>query len=209
MYKMLRTALAAVLLLAGPVAADTVLHMTSEPGDYIGQGNEYTVSAEIHTFNANRNYDNGVSFYLTAAGADFWHVDFAAPDEVELTAGTYADATRWPFQALPPPLIAITTPAVLFVVLRPVTEASIFPLVPPQVACTPMPPPVLGKPPSLTVLMPLELFTINRKFPPVSEFTERWSPAQALLCVFHVVPETVRMSGVPPKLVAVLLFTRN
>ena len=99
MYKMLHTALMAVLLLAGPAAAETVLHMTSEPGDYIGQGNEYTISVSTHTFNANRNYDNGVSFYLTAAGANFWHVDFAAPDEAELAAGTYANATRWPFQA--------------------------------------------------------------------------------------------------------------
>lgn len=95
----LRIALAAMLLFAGPVAAETVLHMTSETGDYIGQGNEYTITPDTHTFNANRNYDNGVSFYLTAAGADFWHVDFAAPDEADLTAGTYADATRWPFQA--------------------------------------------------------------------------------------------------------------
>jgi hypothetical protein len=108
MYKMLRTALAAVLLLAAPVAADTVLQMTSEPGDYIGQGNTYTISTETHTFNANRNYDNGVSFYLTAAGADFWHVDFAAPDEAELTAGSYPGATRWPFQAAGVPGLSVS-----------------------------------------------------------------------------------------------------
>jgi hypothetical protein len=108
MYMMLRTALAAVLLLAGPVAADTVLHMTSEPGDYIGQGNDYTLTPDTHTLNANRNYDNGVSFYLTAAGANFWHVDFAAPDEAELTAGAYANATRWPFQAVGVPGLSVS-----------------------------------------------------------------------------------------------------
>ena len=35
-------------------------------------------------------------------------MNFAAPDEADLTAGTYADATRWPFQAAGVPGLSVS-----------------------------------------------------------------------------------------------------
>ena len=76
----------------------------------------------------------------------------------------------------PVPVSAMTTPVVLLLVFRAVIDASILPLVPPAVACTLMPP--LVSLVALTMSSPDELLTIKRKLPPVSAFTDEWSPKQ-------------------------------
>jgi hypothetical protein len=75
--------------------------------------------------------------------------------------------TVLPVQELP-----ITTPAVLLLVSKAVTDASIFPFVPPAVACTPVPLP-LASLVELTMVRPEVPLTMRRKLPPVSEFTDR------------------------------------
>src|SRR5262249_1508443 len=81
-----------------PTPGVTSLIMVSQPGDYIGQGQSYSYTPQTGTFFANRNFDNGVSIFY-AGGGHSWNLDFAAPFDATLTPGTYANATRWPFQA--------------------------------------------------------------------------------------------------------------
>jgi Calx-beta domain len=75
----------------------SVLAMSSQPGDYIGGGQLYLYTIADGTFNASRNYDNGVSVGVQAL--DTWTLDFAAPNNATLTAGTYTNAMRFPFQS--------------------------------------------------------------------------------------------------------------
>jgi VCBS repeat-containing protein len=81
-------------------AATTYLTMTSQPGDYIGQGRTYSFGAGSGTFTASRNYDNGVSLsYTSTGGSEWWYLDFAAPNNQTLTPGYYGGAARFPFQS--------------------------------------------------------------------------------------------------------------
>ena len=75
----------------------TALAMSSQPGDYIGGGQLYLYTIADGNFAASRNYDNGVSVSLQAL--DTWTLDFAAPNNTILTAGTYSNAMRFPFQS--------------------------------------------------------------------------------------------------------------
>jgi hypothetical protein len=78
-------------------ANDTFVSMTSETGDFIGQGQTYFYGAGDGTFGATKNFDNGVSVSFTNPSHN-WDLDFAAPQSVLLAPGTYLGATRWPFQ---------------------------------------------------------------------------------------------------------------
>jgi uncharacterized delta-60 repeat protein len=83
---------------ASPGLASLV--MQSQPGDYIGQGQNYSYSAATGTFRVTRNFDNGVSVAYQDAGnpTGFWYLDFAAPFDATLLPGTYLNATRFGFQ---------------------------------------------------------------------------------------------------------------
>jgi len=91
--------------------ADTVLYYISSPFSWVGGGETVTVTrADGFGFFASRNYDQGVSFYINdfATNPDpqserWWSIDFAAPYNVPLQLGHYADATRFPFQDPPYP----------------------------------------------------------------------------------------------------------
>ena len=85
-------------LTVAPTPGVTSLTMVSQPGDYIGQGQTYSFTPQTGTFMVNRNFDNGVSIFYSGSGQS-WNLDFAAPFDAALTPGTYANATRWPFQA--------------------------------------------------------------------------------------------------------------
>src|SRR5262249_26177932 len=76
----------------------TLLNMVSQSGDYIGQGLTCSFTPQTGTFLVNRNFDNGVSVFYSGGG-EWWNLDFAAPSDVNLTPGQYANRTRWPFQA--------------------------------------------------------------------------------------------------------------
>lgn len=68
--------------------------------DFIGQGNSATWTDAEGTWNARRNFDNGASLSFDEADPGFsnWHVDLSAPDEAELSVGSYPVAERFPFQ---------------------------------------------------------------------------------------------------------------
>jgi hypothetical protein len=74
----------------------TALAMSSQPGDYIGQGQMYLYTPEDTTFTPSRNFDNGVSISL--GEMDNWETDFAAPGNATLVPGVYDNAQRFPFQ---------------------------------------------------------------------------------------------------------------
>ena len=74
----------------------TLLYFNSQPGDYIGQGQRFTLTPLDGTFTVSRNFDNGVE--LDFDGEDFWTADFAAAGNVPLTVGVYSGAVRFPFQ---------------------------------------------------------------------------------------------------------------
>lgn len=77
----------------------TSLVMSSQPGDYIGQGRNYSFSTATGSFGVYRNYDNGVSFsYQDLNPNIWWYVDFAGPNQTTLVPGVYNGAVRFPFQ---------------------------------------------------------------------------------------------------------------
>ena len=81
-------------------AGQTVLWMQSEPGDYIGQGQEWLYTDEDAPFYVTKNYQNGVSLSLNKFEYPnwfFWSVNFAAASGQLLSPGVYENAMRYPF----------------------------------------------------------------------------------------------------------------
>lgn len=95
---------AAAALFAGHAQASVVpalsgsLTMTSDAGDYIGQGQNWSYSLPPDSFSSQIPYNNGVEAIVNAANGDWWYLDFGAPFGAVLTPGTYTSAARWPFQ---------------------------------------------------------------------------------------------------------------
>jgi hypothetical protein len=82
------------------VPGTTSLLVDSEAGDFVGQGQLFSFAAEDGSFNARRQF-NGVtaSFLSRPVTNHSWSLGFAAPGSADLTPGSYAGATRFPFQA--------------------------------------------------------------------------------------------------------------
>ncbi len=102
------TVLAASLWLASAAQAGTLLFLSSQAGDYIGQGAGRLITSADGTFTASRNFDNGVNVdFDGSAPGDFWSADLAAPMNAALVPGAYEGATRWPFQAAGAPGLSV------------------------------------------------------------------------------------------------------
>jgi hypothetical protein len=117
MKSKLQSAACASLLtffLTSAEAGETIFHFTSEPGDYIGQGQELTVTPADGNFSVFRNFQNGVSLqinnstYPNPSTFLFWYADFAAPFTGELTPGVYEKAIRFPFNVDAEPGLSIS-----------------------------------------------------------------------------------------------------
>ena len=96
----LRWALAGCLLAHGALAtaAETGLRYISTAGDYIGGGIQQT----LKTPNASISIDGSNPQRVGASVSDpnnWWSLDFAAPTGATLAVGSYADASRYPFQS--------------------------------------------------------------------------------------------------------------
>jgi len=86
----------------------TSLTMSSDSGDFVGQGQFYFFTPADGTFSAQQNFDQGVSLsFTTASFSQFWFLDFAAPNNQPLTVGTYLGAARFPFQASNQPGLSV------------------------------------------------------------------------------------------------------
>jgi HYR domain len=108
-------ALATAFLVAAPSAGATVvlppgnitvpssgtfLYLNSQPGDFIGQGQEQLfTSADSSISGSLPQGGNHFSASVFPAAGGFWFVDLAAADGAPLTVGSYTDAERWPFQS--------------------------------------------------------------------------------------------------------------
>ena len=106
-------AVTSIFLCGNAAAGEFILVMNSESGDYIGQGKYYEYSLEDMDFISSRNYDNGVRIWMNDYSHEnpeyiSWDVNFAAPDDVELTKGFYQNATRFPFQSISSPGLSVT-----------------------------------------------------------------------------------------------------
>jgi len=78
---------------------ETSLSMTSEPGDFIGQGQSYLYAQADGTFTVQKNFYNGVTVsFSTPDYSHWWSLDFAAPNNQFLAVGTYLGGVRYPFQ---------------------------------------------------------------------------------------------------------------
>jgi hypothetical protein len=95
---------AALLPLPGAGAAvsfqivqNGTLTMTSEPGDYIGQGGSYSFSTPGNLFSA-QTRESGSAIIVTVqpdpADTVYWSLEFAAPAGQPLVPGTYMGAQR-------------------------------------------------------------------------------------------------------------------
>jgi hypothetical protein len=95
-----------VLLFASHArAAATSMFMTGDPGDYIIGGRTLYFTGGDGTFNAVRNYGNGVSLsFQSADGSHWWYFDFAAGNSQYLAPGVYTNAQRYPFYPASPAL---------------------------------------------------------------------------------------------------------
>jgi len=88
-------AASASILIRDPNINQTVLAMSSQPGDYIGAGQQYliTQSDAIFTPNTSANV-----VQIQEQNGDNWVTDFAGPTSTRLIAGEYPNAQRYPFQ---------------------------------------------------------------------------------------------------------------
>ncbi|MGB4069878.1 MAG: DUF6299 family protein [Nitrospira sp.] len=99
-------ALIAVLCLGTWVStanAQTFLSYTSQPGDYIGQGQSRIFTPADSGFSSMVSQDNREIAVSVLPSGSFWHLHLAAPEGQTLLPGIYEGATRWPFQAPPTP----------------------------------------------------------------------------------------------------------
>ena len=91
----------ATLLAARTVsAAQTVLTYVSEPGDYIGGGQEATFTPADGTFSVYPTYANGlVVSFNTSTYSHWWNLYFGAADGQVLVPGSYENAERFAFKS--------------------------------------------------------------------------------------------------------------
>lgn len=104
---MIKTKLSVLLFLvfsfvSTAFSGQTVLHMQSEPGDYIGMGQGWFYDAQDVSFNAMINYSNGVSISLFKHEYPrfiSWDLQFSEASEQLLSPGLYVNAMRFPFNS--------------------------------------------------------------------------------------------------------------
>jgi uncharacterized repeat protein (TIGR01451 family) len=73
----------------------TAIHVYSDVGDYVGQGQYLTLTRLDGDITA---YVDGNHAAVYFHGDDYWFFDMQAPDASPLVVGSYEGARRWPFQ---------------------------------------------------------------------------------------------------------------
>jgi hypothetical protein len=80
----------------------TFLAFDSRQGDYIGDGQQFTLTPADGLFYTTR-MDGGVQIAFDGDEGRIWYLNFVPPAETTLSPGFYPGATRWPFQATTAP----------------------------------------------------------------------------------------------------------
>jgi hypothetical protein len=84
---------------AGAATAQSAsLTMTSDQGDFIGDGRQYSYDTSAGDVFGSSGTRQTVNIDLRAANGDWWYLDFAAPAGQALVPMTYDSATRYLFQ---------------------------------------------------------------------------------------------------------------
>jgi serine/threonine protein kinase len=74
------------------------LAFSSSTGDYIGQGKDVILTYEDGNFSASVNYHQGATIRFDGGRVN-WSLDFAGPQKMRLTPGTYSGAQGFPSQS--------------------------------------------------------------------------------------------------------------
>src|SRR4029077_20891568 len=96
----------ASVLVRDPNVVLTALAMSSQPGDYIGQGLQYLITLSDGTFTPTPSSSANVVTWFINNGDD-WSTDFAGPTSARLAPGDYNNAQRYPFQPAGTPGLSI------------------------------------------------------------------------------------------------------
>lgn len=79
-------------------SSGTFLYMNSQPGDYIGGGQEHLYTSADSAINGNLSGGYFSASVIQGAYTHWWYVNLAAPAGQPLSIGSYEGAVRWPFQ---------------------------------------------------------------------------------------------------------------
>ena len=85
----------------------TYVSMTSQPGDFVGNGQAYTFGGTITAKVLSGGFANTVEIDISSPGQS-WTLDLAAPNQAQLVPGIYTGATRWPIEAAGVPGINVS-----------------------------------------------------------------------------------------------------
>jgi hypothetical protein len=99
----LRVAAAYLLLSIGcysASAAQTLLYLNSQPGDYIGQGIQQTLTPADGTFSVQTSSNGGLQVaFNTPNYSSWWYLNFGPPTRSKLTKSVYEGAQRFAFHS--------------------------------------------------------------------------------------------------------------
>lgn len=87
--------------------AGSQLTLTSDPGDYIGQGKNYVYKDADTTFKYSTNFAQGITISITNSNT-WWTLDLAAPGKAQIQPGVYEQAARFPFQPVDKPGLSLS-----------------------------------------------------------------------------------------------------
>lgn len=87
--------------------AATVLYLDSEPGDYIGQGQQQSLTDADGVFTISSNAVNHVGIRFSSA-SQRWSLDFAELEGERIEVDSYEEATRYPFQSPRKPGLSVS-----------------------------------------------------------------------------------------------------
>jgi hypothetical protein len=79
---------------SGTTAPSKSLEVSSEPGDYVGQGQQYAFTGSDARFEAYQSFATQAWFRVFPQGGGFWVLQFGAPIGQRLVPGTYEGALR-------------------------------------------------------------------------------------------------------------------
>ena len=79
--------------------AATLFYFRSDPGDYIGQGQTRIFTTDTGRFGTSSGPNLVSVSYNSFDGSSWWYLDFANRRGIQVTAGNYEEATRYPFQS--------------------------------------------------------------------------------------------------------------
>jgi hypothetical protein len=96
------------LLGAYASAGQNLFYFFSDPGDYIGAGQEVIYTGAEATFGGNDTFGNGVSLSVITPGFEHWWFLEFAPVTGPIQPGVYEQAQRWPFQATGHPGLSVS-----------------------------------------------------------------------------------------------------